>query len=305
MIYINDLPSVCKTCQAFLFADDTSLIAINSPDIKIAEDLRSIELWLKSNKLTLNVKKTCLIRTGTRKSASVPALSMNDETIPVAKTCNYLGVHIDDKFNFVSHIMSVKEKLSKQCGINPKLRYFVPRKVLLRYYSTNIKPIIQYGILIYGCVRYSNLELILKLQKKIVRLILFLEYRDNVSHLFERNLILSVHELYVYELLKFVIRSLNKMNADEYLNNLYGAECPTRSTRRSEKRLLKIPKSKTQIERSSLKFRGSKLFNILLENVILSNNFDQIDETNFATIVHTLRDSYILSNYQLIKSIFS
>ena len=54
------------------------------------------------------------------------------------------------------------------------------------------------------------------------------------------------------------------------MNKLNGFECPTRTRGRCEKRVFKIPKYKTQSERSSLKLRGSKLFNILLENEILT-----------------------------------
>ena len=36
-----------------------------------------------------------------------------------------------------------------------KIKHYVPRQQLIRYYLSNIQPIIQYGLLIYGCTNYS------------------------------------------------------------------------------------------------------------------------------------------------------
>ena len=169
---------------------------------------------------------------------------------------------LDNKLSFKPHIESVLERLGRQCGIVSKLRHYVPRNVLLRYYSSNIKPIIQYGLLVYGCVSYRTLEQILKMQKKILRLILFLKYRQSVSEYFDNLNILTVHELYVYELLKFVLRSLNKLHTDDYLSSLYGFDVTIHSTRRSQKSFLKIPTCRKILEKNSLNNWGTKLLNI-------------------------------------------
>ena len=62
LIYINDLCSMCKYTTPILFADDTNLFCSGS-DIKTMEsninnELTEISLWLKVNKLSLNIKKT-------------------------------------------------------------------------------------------------------------------------------------------------------------------------------------------------------------------------------------------------------
>ena len=62
LIYINDLCSMCKYTTPIFFADDTNLFC-SGPDIKTMEsninnELTEISLWLKVNKLSLNIKKT-------------------------------------------------------------------------------------------------------------------------------------------------------------------------------------------------------------------------------------------------------
>ena len=62
LIYINDLYSACKDTTAILFADDTNLFKsgtdINAMERDINDELRNISVWLKVNKLSLNVDKT-------------------------------------------------------------------------------------------------------------------------------------------------------------------------------------------------------------------------------------------------------
>ena len=66
---------------------------------------------------------------------------------------------------FTEHIEDVKKKLAMQSGIVSKLKHYVPKSVLLQLYSSNIKPIIQFGLLTYGCVRFTSLQPLVLLQK--------------------------------------------------------------------------------------------------------------------------------------------
>ena len=61
LIYINDLCHVCKYTSAIFFADDTNLFS-SGKDLKTLErttnnELSNISLWLKVNKLSLNIKR--------------------------------------------------------------------------------------------------------------------------------------------------------------------------------------------------------------------------------------------------------
>ena len=62
LLYINDLPNVCKSADPILFADDTNLFINDSNLIdlqtEINNELLEISTWLKINKLSLYVRKT-------------------------------------------------------------------------------------------------------------------------------------------------------------------------------------------------------------------------------------------------------
>ena len=62
VLYINDIVYSSDVLNFVMFADDTNLFLSNSnlTDLitKINEELSKISMWLKLNKLSLNIKKT-------------------------------------------------------------------------------------------------------------------------------------------------------------------------------------------------------------------------------------------------------
>ena len=86
---MNDLPSVVHGCQLNMYADDMELHCSNS-DLLLAQhglqnDLNSIEFWLRTNQLSLNVGKSHVMLIGSRQklitawtSSSIADLSNGD-----------------------------------------------------------------------------------------------------------------------------------------------------------------------------------------------------------------------------------
>ena len=54
-----------------------------------------------------------------------------------------------------------------------RIRHNCSKNVLLLFYNSHIRSIIEYGLLIYGCTSFNQLNPILILQKKIIRLMFF------------------------------------------------------------------------------------------------------------------------------------
>ena len=95
------------------------------------------------------------------------------------------------------------------------------------------------------------------------------------------------------------------MHTDTYLNDLFSCESrSTNLTRRSMKWLLKIPRFKRKHEQKSLRSRGAKLFNLLMESNVLPPNFDQLSDFSYVNLVHKVRDNFISSNNKLTKISF-
>ena len=137
------------------------------------------------------------------------------EQIEQKESLRYLGVLIDEKLLFEDHINSVVRKLRRKSGIISKIRHYYPRKVIKLYFSAHISLMIEYGILFYGCTTYSKLDRILKIQKNIVRMIFFSNFKESTYESFCNNTLLTVHEFYVKHLLMYSFKSVNDLHKDE------------------------------------------------------------------------------------------
>ena len=126
LLYINDMPNVCNSVHIILFADDANIETIGCTTKEIETDLEAINDLLERNKLVLNLEKTVQMNL---KALSVDrTFYMNSDNIPVKPVCKYLGINLDKKLSYQSHIDYVKERLSKQCGIVSKLRHYIQQK---------------------------------------------------------------------------------------------------------------------------------------------------------------------------------
>ena len=141
LIYINDLHNVCRDSVPTLFADDTNLFYKGDKMedlVKIINgELENISLWLKINKLSLNIKKTHFIMFQRGKSTmSIPDITIDNQPIDKVEKTKFLGVVIDSKLSWKNHICLVAGKLSKIIGMIIKAREYLNRSALLTlYYS--------------------------------------------------------------------------------------------------------------------------------------------------------------------------
>jgi len=84
------------------------------------------------NELSLNVDKTVfMVFTSARKKYDANAVDnrilLNDKPLQQVSTTQFLGVYINEHFNWADHIHHVTSKISKTCGILTKLKYLLPR----------------------------------------------------------------------------------------------------------------------------------------------------------------------------------
>ena len=100
-------------------------------------------------------------------------LKIDNPVLPPRKLSINLGVISDSEFCFRSHIGELCLNLRGQCGIVAKVRHFVPEGALDRYYNSNIKSLLQYGLSVYGCCSVNALSEVLIIQRKIVKIKFF------------------------------------------------------------------------------------------------------------------------------------
>ena len=156
LIYINDIVKSSNFFKFILFADDTTLFApINTNNKETANiidmELEKIIVWLKLNKLSLNISKTkfCIFHKVQHK-VSIPEIQIENTVIGNTKVVDFLGFRLDENLNWNDHIEKLSCKLSRTLGIINKMKFVLHRNVLLQLYNSLFLPHVNYGILIWG-----------------------------------------------------------------------------------------------------------------------------------------------------------
>ena len=102
------------------------LIEGNNLDVIITSlnsELDRINTWLKSNKLSLNVTKThYMVFHRARRKVSHNKLFINNYMVTQVSCSKFLGIILDNKLNWTSHIAYIKNKIAKGMGILLKAR---------------------------------------------------------------------------------------------------------------------------------------------------------------------------------------
>ena len=105
LIYINDLPNCLSLGSPRMYADDTNVTFAASDMLgvktRINTELKSINLWLRANKLSLNMAKTefmVIISRQKLQSLNEKPLNINVEGVKINQTDNSkaLGLNIDE-----------------------------------------------------------------------------------------------------------------------------------------------------------------------------------------------------------------
>ena len=137
LIYINDLPNATNLTETVLFADDTSIFYSHSNITHLIatlnNELNNINIWMKANKLSVNIEKTNYIvfKSRQKKINDNFALFYDTKLLKQKHDVNFLGVYIDENLNWKPHINHVCNKISKSIGILYKSRFYLSTKTKL------------------------------------------------------------------------------------------------------------------------------------------------------------------------------
>ena len=153
LIYINDIVHNVE-CDIKLFADDTSLFMtvrdVNKAALDLSRDLTKINLWAWQWKMKFNADKTEEVVFSCKREKSIhPILKLGDEIIFTKSEHKHLGLILDSKLNFKSHIREAIVKARRGIGLLKYLSKYVSREVLDQIYKLYVRTHLDYGDNIY------------------------------------------------------------------------------------------------------------------------------------------------------------
>ncbi len=159
IIYINDVAHAGQIFYFIIYADDTNLssslkIILKDTKIKLSietiinNELGYISNWLKTNELSLNVKKTkyMIFHTAPKKLNKLH-LTINNTIIERVTQFDFLGLTLNENFTWKDHINKISNKISQSLGILNKLKHILPINAKTLIYISLIPSHLTFGIL--------------------------------------------------------------------------------------------------------------------------------------------------------------
>lgn len=266
LIYINDLMNCSQSLRYLLFADDTNIFSEDSNLTRT--EICKVDQWCLANKLVLNYDKTYqVLFRNVRKSTENHnfELSINNTSIPIVACTKFLGINLDEKLTFKSHINQIIGKLNHSIIIMRSLSKYLNKDTMSKMYYTFFYPHLIYGIEFWGHAATTDLQRIIVLQKRALRVILKQPYNSPVSTHFAPLKIMPLPML-----LKFrTLILFTNLFRDESLESLITSH--SHDTRWNKSNKLVIKQVTTERGKRSLFFYGAQLYNEFAYDIVLSS----------------------------------
>ena len=125
--------------------------SIDNLQLLYNNELKRAKTWMDLNKLMLNETKSNVIHINPklRNCQSFPIETFDFGAIPLTDNIKYLGIEIDSKLNYKTHISKVQSKVFKGVGILYKLNKILPTRILITLHYALMFPHLMYGIITY------------------------------------------------------------------------------------------------------------------------------------------------------------
>jgi hypothetical protein len=125
--------------ELYLYADDTAIVFSGNNDIELQDIINDFvskySVWCNANCIVINPVKSNFLSF----NCAVIYVSINGHNLDNPHVVTYLGIQIDDKLSWNSHVKYVIKSCSQRVGVFKKvLPYLTPNTALL-YYNAFIR----------------------------------------------------------------------------------------------------------------------------------------------------------------------
>jgi hypothetical protein len=220
LVYINDLcQQTIPNAKIVTFADDTALLFSGDTWDEVfscaQKGYNQVTQWLKANILSLNVEKTFFMTFSLRDQCpnnpnfNIISHSCNNDNdiscmcprLQKSRCVRYLGVMIDDRLTFQSHIDTVTSRVRKLIVIFKNLRHIADMNLIRSVYFALCQSILSYCVIAWGGAIKSTLLKLERAQRAVLKVSLSLPYRHPTVDLYDRCNVLTVRQLFILEVL--------------------------------------------------------------------------------------------------------
>ena len=174
ILYINDLVEELNV-DIRLYADDVSLfIQYDNPDQaanQLQENIKKCEQWATKWMVKFNPQKTMSLLFSRKREPEAPILTMENIIITEVEEHRHLGLTLQKNGKWTQQIKEIKTKASKRTDILMGYMHQLGRRSLERLYTTYIRPIMEYGNIVWDNITDREANELEEIQIRAARII--------------------------------------------------------------------------------------------------------------------------------------
>ena len=271
-IFLNDLFYFIKIANVHNYADDTTLSAFSNsiPNLLdlLEQDTELTLSWLRNNSMIANPEKFHSIILSKNRGVENKEyqVKIKDKVIKTESKVKLLGVTIDNKLNFDSHVSSLVKSASSQLNAICRLRYYLSDKSKNILVQSFVLSNFNYCPLIWHFSSAKSLHKIEMIQKRALRFLL----NDNES---SYEVLLSKsgrNSMNVYRLKTLcteIFKTINNLSP-LYMNDIFKLTINNRPTRKlNENYLIKLPFNTVKFGMKSLQASEFGIYYLATRNL--------------------------------------
>ena len=166
--------------------------------------------------MSLNVKKTQLLIFKAKKNRQQVNISLDGSGIKQVESARLWAIHVDENINWKNLVSHVFSNITKLSGILCRARHYWPRVVMRGLYYVLIYPYLIVTLYGKNDVHTTRLEQIRRLQRKIIRIITFSNFKEHTGPLFKELLISPLDDINNEAIALFMFRYFNNNLPSSY-----------------------------------------------------------------------------------------
>ena len=230
-------------------------------------ELTKISLWMKSNKLSVNIEKTnYVVFKPKQKSVHMSSqISFDSIALKQVTEVKFLGVYIilfNEGLTWKSHVSYICKKIYKSVSVMYRVRFFLSSSTKISSYYTLIYPYLTYCTTVWSSTYVTNLNRIFLLQKRAVRAMTNSNHRAPSAPLFVELNILEIFKVNSLYIAKFMYSYHHRLLPSPFLN-LFLTSGQIHKYDSRDSAHLRPHTCRTNIKLFTILFRGLKIWNAL------------------------------------------
>lgn len=273
-IFINDFFHFISESQVCNFADDTTIYShgntIDEVITKLENDVVRALKWFEINSLAPNAKKFQVMFLGT-KSKTKLCLEINGKKCLTSESVKLLGITIDWKLQFNTHVKLLCKKANNKVSALMRLRKKLDFDQKLTLFNSFVSSQFGYSPLIWMFHGKTSHDLVNRVHRRALRA-LYNDFQSPYKDLLSKGNHLTIHEINLQKLITKVYKCISG-DTPIFLSN-YFKQVDTSPYELRIKNLLVLPPcSTTTYGTQSFKYRGSASWNSLPDSLKETTSF--------------------------------